>query len=128
MDLPGLIRARRTRQGNSLRDMEERARRAGYPISRSAISDYERGNIAGRPGPERVQALAAALGCTYREVADAVEESYRLDLDAAPDAARAQRAEAWLRLTAHRSDMEIEELLRIVEQVLRMRDLDGPPG
>ena len=108
--------------------MEERARAEGHPISRSAISDYEHGRITSRPGRDQVEALAAALGCTYEEVADAVEESYRLDRnDTTSDARRTQRAEAWVRLTADRSEAEVEELLLIVEQVLRMRDLEGRP-
>ena len=65
------------------------------------------------------------MGCTYKEVADAVEETYSLDKDVAPDAHRTQRTEAWLRLTDDRTAAEVEELLLIVEQVLRMRDLEG---
>jgi transcriptional regulator with XRE-family HTH domain len=108
--------------------MEDRARRAGYPISRSAISDYAQGRIATRPTRERVEALAAALECTFTEAATAVNETYRLDEAAAPDvdARRAQRAQAWLRLTGERTDAEVAELLLIVEQILQMRDLDGP--
>jgi transcriptional regulator with XRE-family HTH domain len=109
--------------------MEKRAKEAGYDISRSAISDYEHGRIEGRPGRERVEALAAALGFAYPEVAAAVEETYSLGEDTADDAnerRKSQRAEAWLRLTDQRSDVEVDELLLIVEQVLRMRDLDAP--
>lgn len=133
MDLPALIRARRARPGNSLREMEERthaAVRAGtldQSMSRSLISDYEHGRIASRPGPDRVEALAVALSCTFAEVAAAVEETYRLEPEKAPDARSAQRAEAWVRLTADRSEAEVEELLLIVEQVLRMRDLEDRP-
>ena len=126
VDLPALIRARRSRPGNTLRDMEERARQAGHQISRSAISDYERGNIVTRPTRERVVALAAALGCTYEEVATAVQETYRLEAESPPERQRSQRAEAWLRLTGDRTDDEVTELLLIVEQILRMRDMDGP--
>lgn len=128
MDLPALIRARRSKPGNTLREMEDRARRAGYKISNSLIHDYERGKIASRPGPDRVRALAAALGCSYPEVAAAVQESFPLEPVTSPDAGRTQRAEAWLRLTADRSPAEVEELLLIVEQVLHMRDLDKANG
>lgn len=107
--------------------MEERARRAGRPISRSAISDYERGNIATRPGRDRVLALAAALGCPFDIVAAAVDETYRLDAGSTPvNDLQAQRAQAWLRLTGDRTDVEVAELLLIVEQILRMRDIDKP--
>lgn len=128
VDLPALIRARRSRPSNSLREMEERARRGGHSISRSLISDYEHGRIAARPGPERVRAIACAIGCTYDEVAAAVDETYQLGTRQAQERRKSQRAEAWLRLTDERSDTEVEELLLIVEQVLRMRDLDVPGG
>lgn len=126
MDLPALIRARRSRPGNTLRDMEERARRAGHQISRSLISDYERGNITAPPSRARVEALAAALDCSVPEVVSAVAQSFGLADGDSAERRQTQRAEAWLRLTDQRSDEEVDELLLIVEQVLRMRDLDTP--
>ena len=126
VDLPALIALRRRQGGDDLRTMEDRGRRAGYSISRSTISAYEHGKIPTRPSRERVEALAAALGCSYPEVAAAVDETYRLDSDETPLAGRrAQRSQAWLRLTEERTDDEVAELLLIVEQILRMRDLDG---
>lgn len=106
--------------------MEERARRANHPISRSLISDYEHGKITTRPGRERVEALAAALGCTFPEVAAAVDETFAYERPPSPERRTSQRAEAWVRLTGDRTDAEIEELLLIVEQVLRMRDMERP--
>src|SRR5690242_1436863 len=107
--------------------MEERARRAGHPISRSMISAYMRGEVTTPPNRERVHAIASALDVSFEEVAAAVRESYHLkDVQASADDVQNQRAQAWLRLTGHRTDDEISELLLIVEQILRMRDMDGP--
>lgn len=131
MDLAALIRACRTRPGNSLRAMEQRTREAvdrgelDQPLTRSVISDYEHGRIAGRPGRERVAGLAAALDCTFDEVAAAVEHTYRL---AETSSAEPWYVTRWKALTEGRSDAEREELLLIAEQVLRMRDLDDPSG
>lgn len=129
VDLPSLIEQRRSQTGHDLRTMAERARKAGHPISRSTISAYMRGEVATKPSEERVAALAAALGVTFDEVAVAADETYRLDGTGPPlEGLRAQRAEAWLRLTEERTDDEVAELLLIVEQVLRMRDMDSPQG
>ena len=106
--------------------MAERAKQAGRPISRSMISAYSRGEVATPPGEQRILALAAALGCTYGEVAAAVVETFGLESSPSPERRTSQRAEAWVRLTAHRTEAEVEELLLIVEQVLRMRDMERP--
>lgn len=127
MDLSTLITRRRRRTGDSLRTMEDRARAAGHPISRSTISAYEHGEITLQPSRDTVAGLAAALGVTYDEVAAAATETFGLDA-ATLEGLRAQRAEAWLRLTDRRTDAEVDELLVIVDQVLRMRDMDGPNG
>lgn len=128
MDLPSLIAQRRRQTGDDLRTMADRARGAGYPISRSMISAYMRGEVSTRPSRERALALAAALGVSFEEVATAVEETYRLNVDAdrSQSHRESQRAQAWLRLTGERTDDEVNELLLIVEQILRMRDMDGP--
>lgn len=126
VDLPALIRARRAHpDGGSLRDMEARAHSQGHEISRSALSDYERGRIKQRPGRERVEALASALGCSFGEVAAAVEETWRLE-NASP--AEPWHVKRWRALVSGRSPAEVEELLLIDEQILRMRDLDSPDG
>lgn len=127
VDLPTLIQRRRRRTGDSLRAMEDRARTAGHPISRSMISAYEHGEVTTQPNRETVAALAAALDLTYGEVAAAANETFGLD-DVSPETRRSQRAEAWLRLTGDRTDAEVQELLLIVDQVLRMRDMDRPTG
>lgn len=107
--------------------MQGRAREAGHQISRSTISAYMRGEVATAPTKERVQALAAALDVSFDEVAAAVNESYRLNGNSIPmEDSEAQRAQAWLRLTGERTDEEVNELLLIVEQILRMRDRDRP--
>jgi transcriptional regulator with XRE-family HTH domain len=127
VDLPSLIAHRRRQTGDDLRTMAERARSAGHPISRSMISTYMRGEAATPPNRERVQSLAAALGVSFDEVAAAVNESYRLDgEESSPRDVEVQRAQAWLRLTGERTDDEVNELLLIVEQILRMRDKDRP--
>ena len=126
MDLPALIRARRARPGNSLRAMERRGDEAfrdgriSQAISRSTLTAYEHGRIPeSRPGPEWVRALAAVLDCSFDEVAAAVEESYRLGMDASGEPWHVKR---WRALTADRPHAVVEELLVTVEQVLRMLD------
>lgn len=104
--------------------MEERARAAGYPLSRSQISAYEHRQVATQPSREVVQGLAAALDLSFEEVAAAVTETFGLDGTHSTERRQARRAEAWLRLTDNRTEAEVDELLLIVEQVLRMRDLD----
>jgi transcriptional regulator with XRE-family HTH domain len=108
--------------------MEERAAKAGHPISRSMLSSYMRGE-AGVPTLTTIAAIAAALDVSFPEVAASVDETYRLQLGLALDpersARRHQRTEAWVRLTGDRTEAEVEELLLIVEQVLRMRDLES---
>jgi len=126
VDLAKLISTRRRRQGLSLRVMEDRAREAGYPISRSQISNYEHSVVDRQPTEKIVRGLAAALDCSLPEVAAAVAETFGFDSTPAPERQRSQRAEAWLRLTGNRTDDEVTELLLIVEQILRMRDMDGP--
>lgn len=127
MDLPSLIALRRRQTGDDLRKMEERARRLGHPISRSMISAYMRGQVPTPPNRDRVQALADALDVSFDDVATAAAESYRLDSGSPPmEDRQAQRARAWLRLTEERTDDEVAELILIVEQILRMRDMDGP--
>ena len=106
--------------------MEERARQAGHPISRSQISAYEHGQVTTQPTRGVVLGLAAAIDCTFDEVAAAVAETFGFDSTRASERQRSQRAEAWLRLTGDRTDDEVTELLLIVEQILRMRDMDGP--
>lgn len=121
VDLSSLIAARRRSTGDSLRAMEARARRAGYRISRSTISAYERGKITTQPSRKTVQALAAALDVTYEEVAAAASEQFGLGDDQC-DASRSQRAQAWLRLTADRTDEEVQHLLKVVEEIVRFED------
>lgn len=94
-------------------------------MSRSAISDYEHGRKLERPGPDRVAALAAALDCSFAEVAAAVEETWQL---AATPVAEPWYVTRFRALTDGRSEAERGELLLIMEQVLRMRDLDGTNG
>lgn len=101
--------------------MEARARRAGYHISRSTISAYERGKITTQPSRETVQALAAALDVTYEEVAAAVREQFGLGDDQC-DVSRRQHAQAWLRLTSDRTDEEVQHLLKVVEEIVRFED------
>lgn len=103
--------------------MEQRARDAGFPISRSQISNYEHGSVERQPTEPIARGLAAALGCTFEEVAAAASESFGFDVARSGERRESQRAEAWLRLTEGRSDAEVEELLAAVEAILRMRDL-----
>jgi len=123
-----LIASELRKPGNSLRVMEERARRDGKKISRQQINAYARGEVSRRPGPDVVAALAAALGCPYPQVAAAVNQAFSIDEGAVPRRRRDAHVREWQRLTEERSDTEVEELLLIVEQVLRMRDLDSPDG
>lgn len=108
--------------------MQQRARAAGRPISRSTLNGYALGRPSTQPARDTALALAAALGVTFEEVAAAVQETFGLDEGASPEARRMQRSEAWLRLTDDRTEREVDELLVIVEQVLRMRDLDALNG
>lgn len=124
--LSTLIASELRKPGNSLRVMEDRARAAGHRISRSQINAYARGEVKTQPSREVVAALAAALDCPYQHVAAAVRLTFNVDEGPPPAHRRAQRAEAWLRLTEERSDREVEELLLIVDQILRMRDADRP--
>ena len=126
MDALSLLIASELRKpGNSLRVMEERARAAGHRMSRTQLNAYARGEVKKRPERAAVEALAAALGCPFPQVATAVDQAFDLGGPTPPERRRSQHAEAWLRLTDSRSNEEVEELLLIVEQVLRMRDLEG---
>lgn len=124
-----LIASELRKPGNSLRVMEDRARAAGHRISRSQINAYARGEVKTQPSREVVGALAAALGCPYQHVSNAARLTFPgLDEGPAEERRSSQRAEAWVRLTGDRTDAEVEELLLIVEQVLRMRDMERPNG
>lgn len=103
--------------------MEERARRAGYHISRSTISDYEHRKITTPPTDETARALAAALDVTYDEVVSAIRAQHYGGSQLCPEEERSsRRAQAWLRLTANRTDEEIQHLLSVVEQIIRFED------
>jgi len=85
-----------------------------------------------RPGLAAVRDLARSAqgvreaGELLDRICASVAETFGFDSTPAPERQRSQRAEAWLRLTGNRTDDEVTELLLIVEQILRMRDMDGP--
>ena len=117
VDLATLIEDRLKQGGGSLRKMAQRARDAGTPISHVSLGDYANGKVTSMPTEATRRALAAALDVSYAEVTSAAIES------AAPERVESdplltQHAQAFLRLTAGRSDAEIRQLLGVVEAAL----------
>lgn len=122
MDLAGLINNRLKQEGGSLRKMAQRAKDAGTPISHVSLGDYANGKVTSMPSDATRRALANALNVTVAEVTAAALESAAPELARANEGALLQHAQAFLRLTAGRSDAEIEQLLGVVEAALAAID------
>jgi transcriptional regulator with XRE-family HTH domain len=97
--------------------MAHRAAAAGTPISRTTLGDYANGKQTSVPDEDVRRALAAALDVSFEVLTAAALETVAPTL--AGDGRTAYRAEAWLKLTAGRSDQQVEHLLAVVEAVLR---------
>ena len=122
MDLPQLFANRKAayesqkRGTGSTRAMAQRATDAGHRISHTQLGAYSRGEVDALPSEKTRYALAAALGVTFDEVTAAAVESVAPDQ---LDGLRSQYAQAFLRLTAGRTEEEIRQTLGVVEATLR---------
>ncbi len=76
MTLTELVRAAHD-NGRSYREMSQRARRAGHEISHTQLADYGNGRVS-KPPPSRrmAEAIAAAVGCSYEDVVEALYEQW----------------------------------------------------
>lgn len=125
VDLAALIKKRMRETGDTFRSMEARASAAGRPISRSALNSYANGATRQHPDEERVAALVAALDLekTPEVVAAAVHESFGVDTgDTVATGRTIQQASAWLRLTAGRTEEEVERLLAAAEAIIKLEE------
>lgn len=130
--LDELITDHLRRQGESYRDLERRSKDAGHPISRSRLNTFGNQHVLGAlPAEDTRTAIAAALGVSVDTVTAAALESAGID-ELVGDGRSLQHAEAWLRLTAGRSEIEIQHLLGVVSAALKameavQRDDSGAP-
>ena len=107
-----------------MRKMAARARRAGTPISHVALSSYAHNRVASIPTERTRLALANALDVDLPEVNAACVQSLATETT---DPVLRQRAQAFLRLTADRSDAEVDQLLAVVAAALAAIDASHPP-
>jgi hypothetical protein len=107
--------------------MARRATDAGTPISHVSLGSYAAGKTRSMPGAPTRRALANALGVTLAEVTAAALESAAPELTELGGRERTQHAEAFLRLTAGRTDAEIDQLLGVVEAALSAIDVGREP-
>lgn len=120
MNLAQLIEHRKPQAG-SLRDMAERATRAGHPISHPSISAYATEKVREVPSESTRKALAAALDVPIEVVTAAAFETAAPGLrDSWPEGFG--RAQLFIHKTEGRSDAEVAEVLRVVEAALAMLD------
>lgn len=63
-------------QGTSYREMEARARRAGFVISHSQLADYAKNTVQKPPLDDQLQAIAAALDLGFETVRAAMFEQF----------------------------------------------------
>lgn len=117
--LDELITDHLRRTGESYRDLERRSKDAGKPISRSRLNTFgNRPTLTALPAEETRSAIAAALDVSVDVVTAAALESAGIE-DLVGDSRSLQHAEAWLRLTEGRSEVEIQHLLGVVSAALR---------
>lgn len=127
MQLGELIETRRADLGGergplNLRELSQRARRAGYTLAEATISAFVNHPLPESPKRRTMEALAVALDVSFPEVVQAVGESLVGDRSTLVEVAEEPHVRAFVTLTKGRTDAERDRMVDVIRSVAAALD------